>query len=82
MMENKKYATQAKAIIKNNIYLTLATATKDGKPWISPLFFAYDNDFNLYWVSSKNSLHSKLIRSNPRVAIVIFDSSLHTPGVC
>lgn len=28
-----------------------------------------------FWVSSKDSHHSKLIRSNPQVAIVIFDSS-------
>lgn len=69
----KDYVAEAKKIIEENIYLTVATS--DGsKPWISPLFFAYDQNYNFYWVSGKDALHSKLIRSNPQVAIVIFDS--------
>ncbi|MFI5240683.1 MAG: pyridoxamine 5'-phosphate oxidase family protein [Candidatus Saccharimonadia bacterium] len=64
----------AKRIIAENIYMTIATATKDGVPWISPGFFAYDSDYRLYWVSNKNAKHSVLVRENPSVAIVIFDS--------
>ena len=55
--------------------MTISTASKSGKPWISPVFFVYDNKYNLYWVSNKNALHSKLLRNNPQAAIVIFDSS-------
>jgi uncharacterized protein YhbP (UPF0306 family) len=65
---------KAKEIIKNNIYMTIATASTDGKPWISPVFFAYDQQYNLFWVSNKDAQHSQLIRQNPQVAIVIFDS--------
>lgn len=72
-MEN--YEAQAKKIITDNIYMTIATASPDGKPWISPVFFAYDDVYNLYWVSDRNSRHSNLIRENNKVAIVIFDSS-------
>ena len=68
---------QARRIIADNIYLTLATASLDGTPWISPLFFAYDSDHRLYWVSAKDSRHSDLLRHNPRAAITIFDS--HAP---
>lgn len=70
-----KYKKQAKEIIASNIYMTIATVSQDGKPWISPVFFAYDDEYNLYWVSDKNSHHSKLICESKRVAIVIFDSS-------
>jgi nitroimidazol reductase NimA-like FMN-containing flavoprotein (pyridoxamine 5'-phosphate oxidase superfamily) len=70
----KALVDKAKQIIADNIYMTVATASPDGKPWISPVFFAYDLHYNLLWVSYKDSLHSKLIRQNPRVAIVIFDS--------
>lgn len=69
-----KYTKKAREIIESNIYMTIATAAKDGKPWISPVFFAYDQNYNLYWVSNRDSLHSNLIRKNPQVAIVIFDS--------
>jgi nitroimidazol reductase NimA-like FMN-containing flavoprotein (pyridoxamine 5'-phosphate oxidase superfamily) len=67
-------AEQARTIIQENIYCTIATATREGKPWISPIFFAYDEAFNMYWASNKASLHSELIRQNPRIAIVIFNS--------
>ena len=55
--------------------MTIATASQDGKPWISPVFFAYDDEYNLYWASDKSSYHSRLICESGRVAIVIFDSS-------
>ena len=66
----------AKGIIEKNIYLTLATSDKKGTPWISPVYFAYDTDYNFYWCSEKKSRHSTLIRENSRVAVVIFDSSV------
>lgn len=66
---------KAKQIIESNIYMTLATASKSGQPWISPVFFVYDDSYNLYWISNKESRHSNLVRDNNKVAIVIFDSS-------
>jgi nitroimidazol reductase NimA-like FMN-containing flavoprotein (pyridoxamine 5'-phosphate oxidase superfamily) len=66
---------QAKTIIKSNIYMSIATADASGKPWISPVFFAYDESYNLYWVSDKNALHSQNIRTRPQIAIAIFDST-------
>lgn len=54
--------------------MTIATADKTGEPWISPVVFGYDKNYNLYWFSDKDSKHSKLIAQNPRVAVVIFDS--------
>ena len=69
-----KNIEKTKEIIAKNIYMAIATASPNGKPWISPVFFAYDENYNLFWVSNKDSLHSKLIRNNPQVAIVIFDS--------
>lgn len=72
-----KPADEAKKIIAENIYMTVATSSLDGKPWISPVFFSYDEGYNLYWVSNKDSRHSTLIRKNPQAAIVIFNS--HEP---
>ncbi len=69
-----KYIEKAKQIIAENIYMTIATASTEGKPWVSPVFFAYDDSYNLYWVSNKDARHSKLINNNPKVSIVIFNS--------
>jgi uncharacterized protein YhbP (UPF0306 family) len=61
-----------RSVIQYNQHMVVATADTKGKPWISPLFYMYDEDFNLYWVSDKSALHSRNIRSNPHVAISIF----------
>ena len=63
---------KVKYLIQNNQHMTLATADTLGKPWVSPVFFMYDNKYNFYWVSSKNALHSQNIRARKEVAIVIF----------
>lgn len=65
---------KAKKIIEENIYMTVATASSNGEPWISPVFFAYDENYNLFWVSNKNSRHSTLLGENPKAMIVIFNS--------
>lgn len=63
----------ARGIIKNNIYLTLGTT--DGEtPWVAPLFYCVDEDYNFYFISQLESLHSKYVAINPKVAFAIFDS--------
>lgn len=68
--------TRAKSIINENLYLTLGTST-GGKPWVTPLFFAFDSQYNIYWASPHDSRHSQNIRENPNVSLVCFDS--HAP---
>ena len=65
----------AKELIKNNIYLTLATA--DGTPWAAPLFYCVDSEYNFYFISQMDSVHTKHLLKNPKVAFAIFDS--HEP---
>ncbi len=64
----------AKKILKDNIYMTLATADKDNNPWVSPMFYGYDDNFIFYWISPWDCLHSKLIEENPQVALTIFNT--------
>jgi len=59
-------------LIKNNSELVLATANKNGKPWVSPLSYIADEEGSFYWVSSKNAVHSKNIVSRKEAAITIF----------
>ena len=67
---------QARRLIADNIYCTLSTCSTDGYPWVSPVFFAYDEHFSIYWASAVASKHSQNIYCNlGRVAIAIFNSS-------
>ncbi len=66
---------KARKIIADNKYITFATASKDGVPWVTPVYSARDiKTYTFYWISPKNTLHSQLIRNNEQIAIVIFDS--------
>ena len=65
---------RAKEIIKEIIYITIATCSNDGQPWNSPVYSAYDEDYNFYWASWKENQHSKNIAENSRIFIVIYDS--------
>lgn len=68
---------KAHRILSSNIYCTLSTCSADGYPWVSPVFFTYDDDLSIYWASTVVSKHSQNIYSNHgRVAIAIFNSSV------
>ena len=49
------------------IHMSLSTS-KDNKPRVFELHFAYDKQLNLYFVSGVNTRHSEDIRNNPHVA--------------
>lgn len=67
-------ATRARRLLEAQTVMTVATADEAGKPAVAPVAFAHDDDFNLYWVSSKTATHSENIRKRPEVAIVVFVS--------
>src|ERR1051325_2353833 len=67
---------RAKEIIEQILYITIATASKVGTPWNSPVYSAFDEDYNFYWISDQNGQHSKNIDENDKVFIVIYDSTV------
>lgn len=69
----------ARALAAENSYLTLATAAVDGAPWASPVWFAARELDMFVWASKPGARHSRNIADNPRVSLVIFDSS-RAPG--
>ena len=63
-------------IIEKVTYVTVASVDEQGQPWNTPVFCAYDKGKNFYWGSHRNSQHSKNIRANGRVFLVIYDSTV------
>jgi general stress protein 26 len=63
-------------ILRDRDYVTIATICADGQPWNTPVFARFDDDLNLYWVSSKQSQHSKNIDYEPRIFVVVYDSTV------
>jgi hypothetical protein len=66
---------RAVEIINSLQYASVATASPDGQPWNTPVYTVHDDRLNLFWASWKDAVHSKNIRGNERVFIVLYDSS-------
>jgi uncharacterized protein YhbP (UPF0306 family) len=70
---------QARAILAANRYMVLSTADADGRPWVSPVWFASEDGVEFLWISKPGARHSQNIAARSEVAIVVFDSSV-VPG--
>lgn len=60
----------AKEYMRDNKHMQLATVS-NGQPWICTVYFASDDDFNLYWTSGRSRQHSLEILKDSKVAITI-----------
>lgn len=52
----------------------MALATFGNHPWIASVYFSFDENLNLYFLSSPDTLHARIIECNPKVAVAIADS--------
>lgn len=56
--------------LNENKHMQLATVA-NGEPWICTVYFAHDNDFNVYWMSARERQHSVEITNNSKAAITV-----------
>lgn len=52
--------------------------SKNNQPWVCSVYFAYDESFNLFWISLPTTRHSQELKANEKVAGTIVLP--HTPG--
>lgn len=70
-----KFLIRTKGILEKILYVTIATSSKDGQPWNSPVYSAFDENYNFFWASDQNGQHSMNIKENNKVFLVIYDST-------
>lgn len=56
--------------LDGNKHMQLATV-KNGQPWLCTVYFASDDDFNLYWTSGRSRQHSLEILNDSKTAVTI-----------
>jgi hypothetical protein len=66
----------ARDLIDTIRYMVLGTADPDGRPHVSPVYFAPAGYHLLYWISSPDARHSRNLADRPEVSIVVFDSTV------
>jgi len=64
----------ARSIISENQYCSIATSNISGGAWISPVCYAFDQDWNLYFASMTTATHSMNLAQNKKAMLSIFDS--------
>lgn len=57
-------------------YMTLSTVDQNGNPWVTPLFYVFDDQYNFYWYSRRVADHSKNISHNSAAAVSIYDQNM------
>lgn len=75
-MINLEQHRDAATILKNILYMNVATVCPDGTPWNTPVYWSYSPDFHLYWMSWKENQHSLNISDNGQVFVTVYDSSV------
>ena len=61
-------------------YKLVSVGTNHKLPWAANVYYLFDDDFNLYFVSNPNTKHCKNIARNPKVSVTIADSSQDPNG--
>jgi uncharacterized protein YhbP (UPF0306 family) len=61
--------------LQENTLCTLATVRKNSQAHISPVYFCYSEDLELYFLSDPRSHHCQNLLTNASMAVTIFDSS-------
>ncbi len=61
-------------ILEQNFLLSLSTYLR-GSIWTSTVFYSYDKDLNIYFVSDPNTRHSKMLGDNPNVSAAIYSTN-------
>ena len=70
-MAERSPAQRARVLLEQESEMTLATIDDRGRPWVSPVFYALDDEHRLYWTSDVDARHSAALRTAAAVAIVV-----------
>lgn len=60
-------------------FMALGTAGVEGA-WVNPVYFGYDEHYNLYFMSVASSVHMQNIERDPRVSCAIFATEQDNRG--
>ncbi|MBP9670660.1 pyridoxamine 5'-phosphate oxidase family protein [Candidatus Woesebacteria bacterium] len=55
-------------------HIQFALATNGEHPWIATMYYGMDDDLNIYFLTSPETIHAKGLKQNPLVSAVIADS--------
>jgi nitroimidazol reductase NimA-like FMN-containing flavoprotein (pyridoxamine 5'-phosphate oxidase superfamily) len=76
MNDERDFAAQGRVIIDANVYMVLGTADREGRPWVTPVYYAPASYREFLWVSKPGARHSRNLEERAEVSIVVFDPTV------
>jgi len=76
-MNNKDKKEITNFLSKNKL---MSVGTYHRKPWAACVYYLFDDELNLFFVSDPKTKHCLNIRKNPKVSITIADTSQDPKG--
>ncbi len=73
-MNKKLTLTKADVLKFISTKKLMILATYGDHPWIASVYYSYDRDLNLYFISMPSTIHGRHMEKNKKVAAAIVDS--------
>lgn len=67
--------TVAHGLLDASTLCAIATVGPQGRAHVNTAYFAWSPDLHLVWLSEPRATHSRNLRTNPSVAIAVYDSN-------
>lgn len=71
MKKNFNWRKYLKECLESTTFCCIATVDPKGV-WANPVYFAYDEKFNLYFISQMKSRHMQNLNKDPRISVSIY----------
>lgn len=74
-MKNKDFDWKSylRGCLESTNYCCIASVDAKGV-WANPVYFAWDERFNLYFISQMHSRHMQNLTKNPRISVAIYQT--------
>ena len=70
-----KVRQSAFSILNSNTVCSIATVTPEGRSHINAAYFSYSAEYEVFYLSSPSSVHSRNLSGNSSMAVTVFSST-------
>ena len=78
-MDSPEWKKRIIECLNSTEFLALSTC-RNGRTWTCPVFFAYDEKFNFYFISQPGSKHMQNILVNGEISVAIYSTNQSAAG--
>ncbi|HEX9417332.1 MAG TPA: pyridoxamine 5'-phosphate oxidase family protein [Gaiellaceae bacterium] len=71
---SKRIEETARGLLEASALCALATVSREGRAYVNTMYFAWDRELRVVWISAPEAQHSRNLRQNRSAAITVFDS--------